>query len=479
MSPLAPATETLKEQICLPEQKVEAPTVTFSPSQKAALPMLEAWWKSGEKNFILSGEPGTGKTFLTKYFLSTLQNCVPLFTAPTNEAVRQLQIALRGTKAVTKTTYSALGLRLSLYSKKQSIFQGRVPEDLDDFNLLVVDESSMASERFTDKDKMLLMDFVKASGMRTIWIGDWAQLPPVDTEKACEHSPVFQYTLWPQIDLVEVQRHKGPILELASRFRKIIGSGSFTLNLPEIPEGIAVQKLNGTDCMSFTEEQYTKLSEDKARIICWTNQATPWNSVPGVKEYNQLVRNWIFGRHLAEKNFILQGDRVLFSSPLFSVKNPDKVDLEKLTDVEFTMEASVNSRAEVIKVEKELYNGVDCYKMLLSLEDSIDTVAWTPSEAGLAAYKTLCEFYASQAKDSEDSHKAAKWWEQYHLFTQLFAHVKHTYCITAHRSQGSSIPEVYVDLRNILQNKKQRLTAFKAAYVAITRAQNFLMLGMR
>lgn len=64
-------------------------------------------------------------------------------------------------------------------------------------------------------------------------------------------------------------------------------------------------------------------------------------------------------------------------------------------------------------------------------------------------------------------------WEYYYYsYVDIFANISYGYCITVHKSQGSTFDDVYVDCKNILQfNNKETLNCL---YTAITRTSKRL-----
>jgi exodeoxyribonuclease-5 len=447
----------------------EKPVFKLTNQQERALEALQFWWNRPKhsmsmaefNNFILSGRPGTGKTFLAKLFVGMLRNAVPLFTAPTNEAARQLEISLQG-KAPVKTTYSALGLKMSDWSAKQYIYQGRLPEDINDFNLLVVDEASMVGKQATQKDQELLMDYVQNLGMRTLWLGDDCQLPPVESVDGC--SPVFNQG-FQEFHLTEVVRHAGPILEFATAIREEIGKP--IKNLPKVPEGIQSISRNNLESYLLSPEVFQKLRSGDARIIVWTNVAADQN--------NGIIRREMFGAELAKANFILPEDQILFTKPLFGRSNLERLPFAKILDEEPDLLCSINTKAEVIKTESAFVFDIPCLKAQLNVEGGQNVSAYFTTLAGekmkqakLKELKGIAEALSGKA--------AGEAWKRYHTFNAAFASVKHSYCITGHRSQGSTISDVIVDVGNMLMNR-DRLVAFKNLYVAVTRAKNTLTLS--
>ena len=441
----------------------------LTDSQQDSINKLTAWWESDSEHIILSGAPGTGKTFLAKYFVENLPKAVPLFTAPTNEAVRQLELSLGSTNATVKTTYSALGLSLSTRSFKQFIYQRQLPEDFYDYNLLIIDEASMAGrQEEKEANKLRLIDYVVDSGMRCIWLGDWAQLPPVDGNGG--ESPVFTAG-WETLELTQVKRHSGVILDFAYSLRDILGKP--VRNMPAIPEGI--QKVAKKNSMNFGADSFDAIVADEARILVWTNKSTRYCPRPGVEEYNHNIRSRLFGEELAVASTVYPSDKILFASPLFSCDKPLELSESSLLETEFSIKASVNTRAEVLKTEPAKILGIKVWRTEVELEGGINTVCYIPTVEGQIVKAKMEASMREQAAEATDRKEAGDIWHFYHTFRGVFAEIKHTYCITGHRAQGSTVKKVFVDTANILQNR-DRLVAFKNLYVCCTRAQEELVL---
>ena len=69
--------------------------------------------------------------------------------------------------------------------------------------------------------------------------------------------------------------------------------------------------------------------------------------------------------------------------------------------------------------------------------------------------------------------KKAKLWEfYYYQIIDMFADISYGYCITVHKSQGSTYNNVFVDVSNIVQYNDNQIK--NCLYTAITRASNNL-----
>jgi hypothetical protein len=436
------------------------PKSMLNLQQQAALDELAEWWKSDDDNIIILGKPGTGKTFLMRAFAQSNPKIVALFTAPTNEAVRQLELSLQG-RATTRTTYSALGLAMSTWSEKQEIYQKQLPEDFYDYNLLVVDEASMAGKKMGPREKELLIDYVQASGIRVVWLGDDCQLPPVESYDGT--SPLFNLG-YRTITLSQVMRHSGPILEFADLLREEIYKP--VKNLPKVPDGIESVAKSRVSQYLLQVETFDKLRKGDCRIIVWRNNTAD--------SYNQIVRAEMFGAVEARNTFLFPEDQILFTKPLFSTRDLENLDVKRFRDAEIELVCSINTKAQVTKVSEIQLFGIETFRAELNVEGGMNCVAYVPTRRGEMQKKKLLDELAETAKGLRGKAKGDAW-GYYHKVSGIFASVKHSYCITGHRSQGSTIDEVFVDVGDMLANPT-RLVAFKNLYVGATRAKNRLNL---
>lgn len=119
--------------------------------------------------FILTGGPGTGKTYTAGRLIEILQKAAPFhqiaLAAPTGKAALNLEKSLR-IKASTKTIHALLGIRSNGSYPEPSILP---------YDLVLIDEASMID--------IELMGHLFASiktGAKLILMGDPYQLPPVD-----------------------------------------------------------------------------------------------------------------------------------------------------------------------------------------------------------------------------------------------------------------------------------------------------------
>lgn len=435
--------------------------ITLTEQQQAALKTLRDWWKSDSQNIIIRGKPGVGKTFLLKYFAESNKDMVPLFTAPTNEAVKQLELAL-SVKGKAKTTYSALGLKMSDWTKTQYIYQDRVPEDLGQHNVLVVDEASMVGLKLDPEQRNLLADYVLEQGIRTIWLGDDCQLPPVEAEDGV--SPIFKQD-WPQVFLTQVMRHSGAILDYVNLIRDEIPKP--VRNLPKLIPGIEEVSQTKLRERLLQTETFDRIRKGTCKTIVWTNKRCD--------EINSIIRQHMFG-DISSQQFLLPEDQILFIKPLFQRKGMATVKkTEELLDIQQEIICSINTKAQVVQTNLTMLLGVECWKVQFNLEDGVTCFGYHPTLKGLKTLKANLKAMHEAAQALPKGKLRGQQYKLYHAYKDCFCEVKHSYCITGHRSQGSTIDHVFVDTTNMLLNR-DRLVAFKNLYVACSRAKQSLTL---
>jgi hypothetical protein len=441
-----------------------AAKIVLTEDQERGMTELLDWWNLPPEhpdyfNCVLSAAAGCGKTFLVKYFTKQLQKAFPLFTATTNEAARQLE--LTGLKDV-RTTHSALGLIPYTGQEATKFIQGQLPECIANCNLLVIDEASMAGKAKDEDSDDLIIDYVFNLGMRTLWLGDEYQLPPVESDNGI--SPIFEQNLR-TVKLHKVVRNKGAILDFCTLLRGSIDSP--VKRLPRVPSEIRSITTPNFYRWMDNPEFLEKVLNGELRIINWRNTVAD--------AINAKIRQSIFGKQLADTEAYLPTDQILFTKPLMVGIFPE--DTTKLVgNKQIKQGASVNSKAEVLRVSKESLYQIPCYKCKVRIEAGTEEVAWIPTKEGQALLVKL-KTKVSKALEGKSGSVKRTQWEQWHAFAGVFSSVKHSYAITTHRAQGATIPMVIVNVVDILSGaNRSPLLAYKMLYTGCSRASESLTL---
>ncbi len=435
--------------------------------QQQALAGLVEWWNLPKghpdwQHCVLAAPAGCGKTFLAKYFTSAIKEAHPLFTATTNEAARQL--ALAGV-SVYGTVHSALGLTQRKTSEKVVFIQNNIPEEIYEHNLLVVDEASMAGKADWDKEDAmpLIVDYANDLGMRVLWLGDSYQLPPVESDDAI--SPIFQQG-WKTVTLSEVMRNSGNVLASCTKLRDEIDKKSRTFPRAPKCDEIATISVSTLYRALRGAEMLDDLRKGDTRILVWRNA--------NADRLNEFIRIGLHGEEMAKANSLLPTDQILFTAPAFGINFPE--DADNLTGWEMQMKASVNTRAEITSVMRSSLYGLETYKCKFRLEEGGEIFGHVLTAEGKAKFAKLKTAFTASLEKMSPSKKQASWvW--WHTFDSCFVKLKHSYAITTHRAQGSNIPNVIVDVKDILSASwNQPLLAYKMVYTACSRTKKHLTL---
>lgn len=180
----------------------------LSPDQEQARAAILAAVSSGQREIVLSGPAGSGKTTLMRQVLADLRELrrETALLAPTGKAAARLRDT---TGAETSTIHRALykTVRESEtgaveFADPQSVAGRR--------GVIVCDEASMVGKR-------LASDLIGSlpTGAQILWVGDREQLPPVqDTWGADFASPTALLTQ------VHRQAEQSPIIRLATAVRQ-------------------------------------------------------------------------------------------------------------------------------------------------------------------------------------------------------------------------------------------------------------------
>jgi len=420
----------------------EAP-FQFIPDQLEAIdrllkyisePVLSDWY------FCFRGYAGTGKTSCMREVARRVgsSNARFAYTAPTNKAAK----VLREIVGSASTIYSLLGLRVDKNGETKQIAHGK-PVDLSDLDVIVVDEASMVNAHLFD----LLSDIADKFNLKVVFMGDPAQLPPV---KESESLALQGGT---GIQLTKVMRHDNQILALVSEIRQVIFSPAPSINIKSNNDGAeGVWKLSKID---FKKQIFAAAARGEfadghtTKVISWRNVK--------VDEYNQIARAAIFGA-VAEPGFFLPGDRVVAAGPC---ERNDELLLH--TDDEAIVES-------VIECKHPLEPKYHALELKCRTEENQVIRLLVIHPASRQQHDNDCELLAHEARGN------SKLWRRFWDLKDLFHNIKFAYALTAHRSQGSTYQNVFVDYQDVLFNR-DRTEAFKCLYVACSRSQKRLYLA--
>ena len=443
----------------------------LSPDQRKGLAeMLTFMRDASQREMVLTGAAGTGKTSLLHVFLKELskefKKIKVYCTAYTNEAVRVL--SQRSGKNYDKTISGLLGLKLEQNEDKGKILVRDGVCHARKYRLIVIDEASMINDDCYAMIQSVLRDFPQ---MKILYVGDEAQLPPVNFASSVVFSCV------PNIfRLTKVMRvsEDNPIIDLVTPIRdprnmfRPEDCFEHVDRVNERGEGVrfytAKKPFFENLFADFMSEEY-KDNKNFCRLLAYTNNA--------VDKSNCFIRRHIFGNEVEEYT---TGDDLIvtegYSIPLAGDKS-----LQVYANGE---------RLEVIEAEKytEQETNIVCWSLLVdnylapSNKRELRHIKVVSAE-GLPTYIALKRKLIGKAKTlcaeidpitGHPVHNRHEVWQEYYDFINSFCYVNYSYAMTIHKAQGSTIDNVYVvekDINicdwDILQRNKLKYTAFTRA----------------
>lgn len=419
--------------------------VRVTPEQSIAIDSLMQFLSDPSPDdlfFTLSGFAGTGKTFCMREVVARSKNSRAkfAFTAPTNKAAKEL----RKVTGEAQTIFALLGLRIDKTGELKQLVAGKAPTDLSDYTAVFIDEGSMVNSTLFN----LLRAKSEQYDVKVIFMGDAAQLPPVG-EAA---SPIWTENNQ-RASLSTVMRHDNQILSLVTEIRSVMENFTPSINIKS--DHSATEGVWKVDKRTFKQSIYDAAvagdfaDGNKSKVIAWRNIR--------VAEYNHLIRHAIYGAE-ADLTSYLPGDRIVAAAPC--LRNDE---LLLTTDEEALVESAINCKhpmepkyaAIELKCRTE---GNKIIRLLVLHPSSYDT------------FNNDSQRLAHEAKAN------GRLWKKFWDHKDLFHDIKYAYALTAHRAQGSTYENVWVDYQDILLNRNRR-EAFQCLYVACSRPTTRLVLA--
>lgn len=392
--------------------------ITLNNCQTAAKnEILGFLYDPSEKEFCLTGGPGTGKSTLVTDILSSLdevnetirimggKNFINdiVFTAPTNKAAGVIN---------GHTIYSKLGLSMfnDYKTGKVRINTKNATPIVD--SLVIVDEAFMLDDLILD----LINKYVVGSS-KVLFVGDQDQLPPV----GCTTMPLLDRNI-PSYEL-QTQERFDPTSEaytLISNIKKWIRTGDSNFNINFANNVI---QMGDADLDKFILN-----STDRDVILTFTNECAI-----AMNQHTRALKG-------ISTEFFNEGDTVLSCSTLPVTSKQGRI----MTDMPYTI---TNIGPE------EEYLGAFKYRSCLLNGTRVDVISDPKA-------------YANAVKEC----KQRKDWREYFTLKEEFADVRDAYAITTHKSQGSTYDNVVVNLNNYRKCRDPFMLP-RLLYVAISRAK--------
>jgi hypothetical protein len=459
--------------------------ITFNPEQLDGLNKIKSWLRNGQTFFTLAGSAGSGKSTMVKKILENYRGGV-VVTAPTHKAVKVISNI---TKKEGNTLHSLLGLRpdvdLITFDPNRPQFNPIAIPKINDFNFVIVDEASMINKELFN----LINEKAKNSSIKILFIGDSAQLPPVNEDI----SIVFIENKIEKHILFKIERQKdgNPILITCDNIRNnlnIIDGGYVReTNINNIGDGI-IFTINKNEfrnlCIKkFTSEEYKK-DIDYCKGLAWRNQT--------VMESNKIIRNILFG----EKSDIIEINDVLTGYRTITTENQNTIIIQNSGDYQIIEKFNIEENSYGIKgfrvkLKENLLNGLNKFQDIFIID--------IKDHQNLHLYGDMHDYFRDMGKSNK------KMWKKYYEFRRnnilmcdinkysngqlrnnsdiIVKDIDYGYFLTVHKSQGSTYKHVMViesDLnlnRDVVEKNKLKYVAFsrpeKTCTVLTTKIDNY------
>lgn len=445
----------------------------LNEDQLASLKYIHAFLRGPNRQMVLTGPAGTGKTSLVNVLLDELDDDDKyeyICTAPTNKAVGV--IAANTGRPFHKTIYSLLGLTLVENDDTGPKLKAQGKCTFNDYDLIVIDEASMVSQALVDAIQRQLLESTR---MKVIYVGDRCQLPPVDDQLSGLHeSIVFELPLSTNLSKVMRTASENPILGAVTAMRANM------LSEDDLFEHTTAVGANGIgiyfsqDTKDFMNNMLTYFLDDRfktdsnyAMAVAYTNAA--------VDSMNMKIRAALYPGVVDD---YVADEEIRVTQP-FVVS--EKSGRGERTKVVYTME----ERLRIIDCEAcndPKYN-IPAYKMTVENFNapSSDRTRMTAYVVKPSAMRQFYEYKANLAQEAklrqletgsggERVYSNKEAWAEYNKFKNYWLFVGYIYALTVHKAQGSTIENVFVIEKNINRLYDDHEMRNKLKYTAFTRA---------
>ena len=460
--------------------------------QANALEKIEEFINDKSKTVLtVSGYAGTGKTSVMEIVAQRHKGFGGhhiIFTASTNKASSVLgsKVKKKGFESTTLDKYFGL---MQSQREGAKFYNARETSTLptefkgSSRDIVIIDEASMISKEKYD----IITQIAKQAGIKIIFLGDIAQLPPVGETV----SPVFQNND-NLIQLTEVKRTgDNAILKEATNLRKDNGRFSYESEFNTKGEGVAFTA-NNTEIFKVIENYTPHLKEDPNffKIVTGTNES--------VEFYNNMVRDILgYETPVPQEGEMVMGydnwggvyDRLLRKTVYKIINSEDyvitKVGETQTKTVRLTMNRydfdapSVqitytpvtlkDSNGRTVTVPYTLYE--QNAQALSDIADMIQELNLKKAQAARSKEKAALRSYLEMINALKGEVMCDRDVLDKYGNTILKKAVDFGYAITAYKSQGSTYKNVIIDKNNIDKvSGWDNDTKQKMYYTAVSRA---------
>lgn len=469
--------------------------VSFTHDQKVAvdgiIDFIAAPFDASRNVIGLTGAGGTGKTFVTKYII---ENCKWGFkqiacTSPTHKACRVFSQAIgyREVNTIQSTFGFRLDLKLEDFDPNHPQFnpKAKIKLEAGETKVLIIDESSMLNAGLVS----YIIKTCAELKIKIIFIGDSYQLSPVNEHKSTAFSRCNKVYV---LNEIVRQKEDNPIMDLLITLRDDISLGSYnflskiskeqnSIHYNSIGEGYCICNPNTfrdeiNRC--FRDEAFVK-DVDMYRVVAYTNLC--------VSGWNTYIRNTIIkdaNTNIITKNDLIMSYETIVDKFLDVIINNSEEYIIK--DISEYVDDTYGFKGFMVRFQL-VHGGMITSPLFIINHKDAFTIKY---------YHKVITDLITAARNAKGGTRVKHWTEYYNFKKKylLAANVvnkmgkiiysrdiDYGFAITAHKSQGSTYTNVFVDVNNMVYDKNghpytDRDDMLRRLYVACSRARTKLWL---
>ena len=424
-----------------PAPATGVPKRVLNAGQQAASDGFMSFLFSKDKEFNVSGPPGSGKSFwmagcidevMPAYFdTCKLMGIKPEFdevamTATTNKAAA---VVAEGTNRPTSTIHSFMNLKVTDdYSTGQSRITQQKGWKIHERKIIFIDECSMIDSQL---DRYIQEG---THNCKIVYVGDRDQLTPVMEGL----SPIYKRPM-PSFELTQQMRNNNQpaLMAACQQLRDTVRGGVFKPLL--IVPGV-IDLLEGPDMELALQHVFAQQTHE-ARILAYTNKR--------VVDYNNYIRGFrLLPGEYTQGEMLINNNAIRMPTRMLSVEEEVEI---------------VGQAAGTIK--QMISADVTLELRLTDLKSAIgDTFLKVPVPVDREHFSALIDYY-----------RRRKDWSTYFKLRGEFPDLRPRDAATLYKAQGSTHECVFIDLEDVSSCRNADQAA-RMLYVGLSRARTRIFL---
>ncbi len=434
---------------------MELETIVLNQKQQEAVDKIYDFLDSEDREFLLTGRAGTGKTTTISFIEFPYTTIGMAISHKAKEVLRQ---SLPQYEVITVA--GAIGLeKIDDLDTGKTEFISFGKEINKSKLIFIVDECSMID---TFSRSELLRLYPKA---KFIYLGDIHQLPPIKDKK----SNVFSDDSIDSVELIDNMRTgvESPIMTLLNNIVQLQLNRCTDLNI--IRSILPKENIEIDGKRLIANMRIGEFYDINNEIIIITYH-----------NYKKDILNSQFrDKILGFKDIYNVGDKLIFNNNIYKSIQGNQTRVftnSEIVTIKTISTAGYKFNEKIVFAENGelMYDTIE-FSMpyyLITVEGKNDMV-FVPSD--IAAFSKLLDKLSTYAKSLIDfKQERSKMWRIFFMAKYAFYDVSYAYALTSHKSQGSTYDSVTVDFNDIFKSKMGMDEKLQCFYVACSRAKNNL-----